>query len=63
MEPNPQFLEDLVTFTKKFLNGKLYILCSVKDPEVLGIRKVKFSIKFVRFESFSFLYPKIFAIV
>ena len=28
MWPNPQFSEDLVTFAKKILNGKLHFLCS-----------------------------------
>ena len=32
--------ENLVTFTEKILNGKLYFLCSVKDAEVLGTTKV-----------------------
>ena len=26
---NPQFLTDLITFTEKILNEKLYFLCSV----------------------------------
>ena len=29
MWPNPQFPADLVTFTKKILQGKLHFLCSV----------------------------------
>ena len=29
MWPNPQFPADLVTFTEKMLNGKLFFLCSV----------------------------------
>ena len=28
MWPNPQFPEDLVTFTEEILNGKLHFLCS-----------------------------------
>ena len=28
MKPNPQFSEDLVTFTEEILNGKLNFLCS-----------------------------------
>ena len=28
MWPNPQFLEDLVTFTEEFLSGKLHYVCS-----------------------------------
>ena len=43
MWPNPQFSADLVTFTEKILNGKLYFLCSVVC-EVLpstGILKLK----------------------
>ena len=34
MGPNPQFPADLVTFTKKILNGKLHFLCSVKVKEI-----------------------------
>ena len=30
MWPNPQFPEDLVTFTKEILNRKLHFLCSVR---------------------------------
>ena len=29
MSLNPQFLEDLVTFTEETLDGKLFFLCSV----------------------------------
>ena len=28
MWPNPQYPEDLVTFTEEIFNGKLYFLCS-----------------------------------
>ena len=30
MWPNPKETADLVTFTKKFLNGKVHFLCSDK---------------------------------
>ena len=32
MRPNPQLLADMVTFTKEFLNGKLDLLCSGREP-------------------------------
>ena len=28
MRPNPQYPEDLVTFTEEILNGKFHFLCS-----------------------------------
>ena len=28
MKPNPLKIEDLVTFTKEILNGKLHFVCS-----------------------------------
>ena len=36
MEPNPQEIEDLVTFTEEILNGKLHSHCtSVSALEIL----------------------------
>ena len=35
MWPDPQFSEDLVTFTEEILNGKLHVLCSVDDNYTL----------------------------
>ena len=33
MWPNPQFPEDLVTFTEEILNDKLYFLCNVYQKQ------------------------------
>ena len=35
MWPNPQFLVDLVKFTKEVLNGKLHFLCSASPSNQL----------------------------
>ena len=34
MSPNPQFSEDLVTFTEEILNGKLHVLCNEKISDL-----------------------------
>ena len=43
MWPNPQFPENLVTFTEKILNGKLHFLCSVfvNKMEIKQNKKIK----------------------
>ena len=35
MWPNPQETSDLVTFTEKILNGKLYFLCSEENDMIV----------------------------
>ena len=46
MWPNPRETADLVTFTEKFLNGKLHFLCSdsiwVEIKEYLNIQSLTF---------------------
>ena len=45
--PNPQFPEDLVTFTEEILNGKLHFLCSdisyirCHMSYIIGIKNIK----------------------
>ena len=34
MSPNPQFSEDLVTFTEEILNGQLHVLCNEKVSDL-----------------------------
>ena len=40
MWPNPQENSDLVTFTDKTINGKLYVLCSINSTEILAGFKI-----------------------
>ena len=42
MRPNPQFLGDLVTFTKEILHGKVNFLCSVYVKLESQVKEVKF---------------------
>ena len=38
MRPNPQEIEDLVTFTEEIVNGKLHFLCSEIESQVYSKR-------------------------
>ena len=54
MRPNPQEIEDLVTFTKEIFNGKPHFLCS-DGSQILMLSKVTFQKRSKFGYSFSFL--------
>ena len=44
MWPNPQEIADLVTFTEKILNGKLYFLCSDRKKFIVSDMEQSYAI-------------------